>query len=88
MDLKRKAAMEIRRRDSNPRDPLYSAWEMAEGDKRYWVGCRRTSSGPVWTASVFVEPAGDRKPHWRALRNWQKFACAAREFECQSQRNN
>lgn len=57
------------------------AWQITDGERRYWVRLRRTEYGPVWDASVFVEPRSDQKPYWRNLRNWQRFACLVREFE-------
>lgn len=58
------------------------SWRIRHSGREYWVSLRRTGHGPVWTASVFVEPKSDQKPYWRPLKNWQKLACEVRAFEC------
>lgn len=75
--------MKIERRDrsSLPDAHPVETWEASENGKRYRITVRRSPYGPSWAASVFVEPKSDQKPYWRPLRNWQKFACAVREFE-------
>lgn len=73
--------MDIERQPIDHANPRCQAWRVTEDGKQYWVWCRRTPYGPMWTASVFVEPRGDQRPYWRSLKNWQRLAGECRAFE-------
>lgn len=74
--------MQIERRQVSPDNRHYcEAWSIRDGDKEYWVTLRRTSSGPAWVVSIYVEPRSDQKPYWRALKNWQRLVGEVRAYE-------
>lgn len=73
--------MKIERSETSPDLVGCEAWTVSENGKQYWVTLRRSQHGPMWAASVFVEPKGDQKPYWRPLKRWQRLAGECRAFE-------
>jgi hypothetical protein len=70
------------------RDPFEpDVWHAQEAGREYFISVKRSAYGPHWVAMVLVMPKGDRRPYWRPLKNWQRFACAARAFECRNTRD-